>query len=103
MVGPGRPRTHRLALPLRGGPGGQPCCRLDERRVLGNPSIGIYQFPVCLGELGGLKHGRGAATEKFGSIGAFLRGDLVEPCHQVVIELDQYLSSRHVHMVRHMG
>jgi hypothetical protein len=28
---------------------------------------------------------------------------LVEPCHQVVIELDQYLSSRHVHMVRHMG
>lgn len=82
---------------------GQPCRRLDERWVLWNSAIGIPQLPVCLNEFGGLKHGRGAATEKFGSIGAFLRGDLVEPCHQVVIELDQYLSSRHVHMVRHMG
>ena len=82
--------------------GGQPCCRLDERRVLGNSSIGIPQFLVCLGELGGLKHGRCAAPEEFGSIGALLTGDSIEPFHQVVIELDQHCTSRHVHMVCHM-
>lgn len=56
----------------------------------------------CLEALG-VQHRLRAAAHQFGAIGAEFGGQLVELFDEVVVELHEYLTSGHHHMVSHMA
>ena len=64
--------------------------------------IGSDQLPVGGRKILSKQHRLGAASQQFGTVGAQLVGQQIEPTNEVVVELYEYLATSHVHMVFHM-
>lgn len=75
----------------------------DNRGILWNPPVGLAQASVCLQLVGRVEHGRRATTEQLGAARSLRVSEAVETFDEFIVELHQDLSSRHRHMVQHMG
>jgi hypothetical protein len=60
------------------------------------------QFSVGLGELFSIEHGLSASPDQLGAVCAEIGCEFIELLNEIVIELNEYLTSSHVHRVNHM-
>ena len=61
------------------------------------------EFSICCCQPFGVQHRLGAASHELRSIGAEIGGQRIELFDQIVVELYEYLTSSHDHMVSHMA
>lgn len=90
-------------LPLRRRLGGEAPSRRDKRRILRNATVRVLKYPVRVELLRRFQHRRSPATKQFGAAGPLRMRKSVQPIDELVIELHEYLSPAHGHMVRHMA
>ena len=99
----GRPSRHRRGLPRRRRLSGQTTSRVNQRRVLRLPAVGLLELSVGRDELFGLEHGEGALSEELRPAHPTPTREVVEARDEFVVELNQDLTACHEHMVEHMG
>lgn len=75
---------------------------MDQCRVGWGPAVCGLQFPVGFGELISIEHGLGASPDQLGAVCAEIGCEFIELLNEIVIELNEYLTSSHVHRVNHM-
>ena len=94
---------HAGELPRRRGSSGESTSGLDECRIDRLALVRGAKLTICGGERFGLQHRVGATAHQFGSVRAEVDRQLIEPFHEIVIELNEYFAPGHGHMLSHMA
>ncbi len=75
---------------------------MDECRIGWLTSVGRAELTIGRSVLFSVKDCLRTSTHQLGSIGAELGGQRVELLHEIVVELYEYFTSGHDHMLSHM-
>jgi len=94
-------RCH-LGLPLGGRLRREPTRARDKGWVLGHPPVCVSERAVGLQLVGSFQNCCRTPAKEVRSAGALCLGEPIEPVDELVIQLDQYLTTSHEHMVEHM-
>ena len=97
-----RPRRCRCDLPRRSGLGSQSSRSRYQRRIGWLTPVREQELAICGNELLGVEDRKSASTHQFGSVGAEDGRECIEAIDKIVVELHQYLTSCHDHMLSHM-
>jgi hypothetical protein len=83
--------------------GGEAPRRRDKRRILRNATVRVLKNPVRVELLRRFQYCGSPATKQLRAAGPLRMRKSIQPIDELVIELHEYLSSAHPHMIRHMA
>jgi hypothetical protein len=96
------PRKCRLSLPPRSSLSGETSSSFDQFGILRDPSVRDLKREIRLPKVFCLQHRKSSAPKQLRAVRPAAGRQAIKPLHEVVVELNQHLSSCHNRMLTHM-